>query len=296
MARFRPYILPIALVLGLLLHSWASYATPLIPYVIFSILLLNFSAVDLKSLKFNRLDGVIMAFQTLVSLGGYLAIRALTHDEVLAQGCLIVVMCPVAAAVVVVSSALGADRRTTTGYTVYGNLLVAVIAPIYFSFIGTSQDMPLIESAWLIFKKIASVIALPFFVALLLQAFLPKLKSSVSRLKEWALPLWAFALLVTLGQTIDFIFKYHEGNMRNIIILALIAILLCAVQFGLGKLIGKRYGEKIAGGQLMGQKNVAMGIWMASIYLMPLSTVALAFYSISQNVFNSWQMWKAGRS
>ena len=39
-----------------------------------------------------------------------------------------------------------------------------------------------------------------------------------------------------------------------------------------------------------------MGIWMANYYLSPLSSVFLAFYSVCQNLFNSWQLWRANNS
>ena len=55
-------------------------------------------------------------------------------------------------------------------------------------------------------------------------------------------------------------------------------------------MIGRRYGNRIGGGQLLGQKNSAMGIWMANTFLSPLAAVFLAFYSVYQNIFNAWQM------
>lgn len=92
-------------------------------------------------------------------------------NETVAQGVLIGVLCPVAASVVVIASMLGAKRETTTAYTIVGNLMVAIIAPVYFSFIGSHQDMSFMDSFLLILSKISPVIALPFFVALALQIF-----------------------------------------------------------------------------------------------------------------------------
>ena len=42
---------------------------------------------------------------------------------------------------------------------------------------------------------------------------------------------------------------------------------------------------------MLGQKNSALGIWMANIYLNPLASVSIALYSIWQNLFNSLQMY-----
>ena len=295
MKKVKPYILPVALALGLLLHSWVSVFTFVVPYAVFAILLLNFVAVDLRKLTFNRFDLAVVLFQTFVSLGLYVVVKQLLGNEDLAQGAMICVLCPIASSVVVVAAALGADRGTTTGYTIYGNLLVSALAPVYFSFIGVQQEMPFFESAALIFGRIAPVIALPYFIALFLQWRMPKVKDGLARFKEWALPIWAFVLLVVLGKTIDYIFIYHEGNEALIIGLAVIAAVVCAAQFWIGKLVGGALGDRISGWQLFGQKNTGIGIWMALIFLNPMSSVALAFYAIAQNLFNSWQMWVYAR-
>ena len=221
--------------------------------------------------------------------------QALNVNEIIAEGVLIGVLCPVAASVAVVSTMLGADRNTVTSYTVIGNLIVSLVAPIYFSFIGVNQDIPFFDSFLQILKRIGTVIGLPFFVALALQLLWPKANRFISHYKGLAFYLWAVALLLTLGQTIHFIFINGKGNWNSIIWLGISALLFCIIQFGLGKWIGHKYGDTIAGGQLLGQKNSAMGIWMANHYLHPLASVYLAFYSVFQNLFNSWQIWYYGR-
>lgn len=105
--------------------------------------------------------------------------------------------------------------------------------------------------------------------------------------------LWSVALFVTIGQTIDFVVIHWNDNLANVIWLGIISLLICAGQFSLGKMIGKRYGDRIAGGQMLAQKNLAMGIWMLNTFLNPIASVGLAFYSIWQNLFNSWQIYRA---
>lgn len=295
MQKIKSYVLPIAIVLGLLLHNTCAAFSVVVPYIIFTILLLTFTAVDIRKLRFKPLFIWIILFQVVVSLGGYYLLRLLHVNEIVAEGVLIGVLCPVAASVAVVSTMLGADRNTVTSYTVIGNLMVSLVAPIYFSFIGVNQDMPFWASFMQILRRIGTVIGLPFFIALALQLCLPKVNRIISRYKGLAFYLWAVALLLTLGQTIHFIFLNGEGNWSSILWLGISALLFCILQFGLGKWIGHKYGDTIAGGQLLGQKNSAMGIWMANHYLHPLASVYLAFYSVFQNLFNSWQLWYQGR-
>ena len=295
MQKYRSYVLPAALVLGLLLHRWCAVLNFLVPYLIFSILLLTFCAVDIRRLRMSRLDVWLMLFQIVVSLGSYLILKWFGVGDIVAQGVLIGVLCPVASSVAVISCMLGANRETVTAYTIIGNLMVAVVAPVYFSFIGTHQDMPFLESFWMILRRISIVLGLPFFAAWAIEAWLPRTGELLRRHKGLSFYLWAVALLLTLGKTIDFIFLHGEGNGHSILWLGLSALLFCVVQFGLGKWIGHKYGDTIAGGQLLGQKNSAMGIWMANHYLHPLASVFLAFYSVFQNLFNSWQIWRHDR-
>jgi BASS family bile acid:Na+ symporter len=262
----------------------------LVPYIIFTILLLTFTAVDIKKLRMTWLDVWLMLFQIVVSLGSYLALKWAGAEQVVAEGVLIGVICPVASSVAVISCMLGANRETVTAYTIIGNLMVAVVAPVYFSFIGTHQEMPFVESFWMILKRIGMVLGIPFFMAWALEAWWPKGCEVLRRYKGASFYLWSLALLFTLGQTIDFIFVHGEGNWHNIVWLGVAALLFCILQFGFGRWLGGRYGDKISGGQLLGQKNTAMGIWMANYYLTPLASVFLAFYSVFQNVWNSWQM------
>ena len=292
MHRLRSYVLPFAIVIGLLFHQYLVYLREVTPYLIFTILLLNYVAVDIKKMKVTMLDVWIMLFQIVVSLGSYYLFKAFGASEMVAQGVLVGVLCPVAAASVVIATMLGANRETVTTYTIVGNLMVAIVAPIYFSFIGTLQDLPFLDSVWLIFRRIAPTIALPFFIAIFLQKFLPGVNTFLCRYKGLSFYLWAAALTITLGQTIDFMFLKGRDEINNILILGIASIVYCAIQFAFGKWLGGKYGDRIAGGQLLGQKNSAMGIWIANTYLLPLASVFPALYSIWQNLFNSWQMWK----
>ncbi len=292
MQKYRPYVLPAAIVLGLLLHRWCAAISFLVPFIIFTILLLTFTAVDLRKLRLSKLDLWLMLFQIVVSAGGYLVIKLIFGNNIVAEGVLIGVLCPVASSVAVISCLLGANRETVTTYTIVGNLMVALVAPIAFTLVGEHPELGLWQGFLLMLGKIGSTLALPFFIALALQLWWPKANAAIAKVNIAGFYLWACALLLTLGTTIDFIFLHGEGNWLNIAWLALLAALFCIIQFSFGRWLGKRHGDRIGGGQLLGQKNTGFGIWMAGTFLEPLSAVFLAFYSVYQNLFNAWQMAK----
>lgn len=294
MQRYKSLVLPVALVAGYFLRSLCAALSVTVPYVIFLILALTFSGVRLSSLRPSKLDFWIASFQTAVSIGLYWILFYLTSDEVLAQGAMMCVLCPVASSVTVVAAMLGADAVRTTTYTIVGNLLVSIVAPIYISIITGTSDGAGIGLVFLsIFSKIAVVIALPFVVMWCLQKFVFKINAKISEYKQFSFYLWAFALFVTVGQTIDFVVERLNENIANVLWLGVISLLICIAQFSMGKAIGERYNDRIAGGQILAQKNSAMGIWMLNTFLNPIASVGLAFYSIWQNLFNSWQIYRS---
>ena len=291
MQKYRSYVLPAAILLGLLFHGVSVQLSALVPWLIFTILLLNFVTVDLRHLRFSMLHFWLLVFQLVVSAGLYLLVRAVSGSETMAQGFMMCALCPVAASVVVISSMLGADRMTTTAYTMLCNLVMSVAAPLYFTVIGVHPELTFWHSFLMILRRITPTLALPFFTVLALQRWAPKANEWLCRYKSVSFYLWAFALFITLGRTIDYIFLQGRGNGHIILYGAIFSAVMCAIQFGFGKWLGHRYGDTVAGGQLLGQKNTAMGIWMSNTYLQPLSSVFLAFYSIWQNLFNSLQLW-----
>ena len=166
--KIKPYVLPIALVLGALFHNLCGQIAFLTPYIVFTILLLTFAAVEITKLRLSWLDLWLALFQMTVSIGGYYLLVTLGVNYIIAQGLLIGVLCPVAASVAVISCMMGADRRTVTTYTIVGNLMVAVVAPLYFTIVthtgnNGAQEVTFFASFWMILKKIGPTIGFPFF-------------------------------------------------------------------------------------------------------------------------------------
>ncbi|MBR0077314.1 MAG: transporter [Bacteroidales bacterium] len=290
MKKYRSLVLPVAIVVGLLFHHYLAMVKPVVPLLIFAILFLNFSSVEVRSLRVRPMHAWLIAFQIFVSLGCYLLLQP--FNELLAQGLLIGILSPVAASVVVIACMLGADRSTITTYTLVGNVGIALVAPIYFSFIGTNVTMPFWDSFLLILSKIAPTLILPLLLIILLQLFAPKVNSFIARYQGVSFYLWSMALMITLGQTIDFIYLHGAGHIPEIVGLGVASLVVCAVQFAVGRAIGRHYGDTVSGGQGLGQRNTALAIWMSAMYLQPLASTFPALYSIWQNLYNSYQLWR----
>lgn len=292
MQKYKSFVLPAAIILGLIGHSVWGKLLAVVPYLIFAILTLSFSSIELRKLRPSRMDAYLAAFQTVVSISLYYLGAKAFGSEITGQALMMGVLCPVAASVTVVASMLGADRRLTISYTIVGNLLVSLIGPVYISLTEAHTQTGIFDAMMAIFGRIAPVIALPFFVVLFMQRFTPRLATLTARYSGLSFYLWALALLLTLGNTIHFMFTDGAGHVLLIVVLATLSAIICVVQFGLGRMIGRRLGDTVAGGQCLGQKNVAMGIWITNTYLNPLASVLPACYSIWQNTWNSIQLYR----
>ncbi|MDR1346677.1 MAG: transporter [Bacteroidales bacterium] len=293
MQKYRSYVLPVAIVLGLFFHHFFAQMNAVVPYLIAIMLFFTYTNVDLKSMHISAFHLWLLLFQVAGSLLCYLLIRP--FNEIIAQGILVTILTPTATAAVVVAVMLGANLATMATYNLLCNLIIALVAPLYFSFIGIHQDHDFWHSFLLIMRKMAPLLFVPFLLAILLRVTLPKINSFiVRRCGDITFYLWAIALIVVVGRTINYIFT-QTGNMHTLIVMAISAVILCVIQFALGRYIGRRYHDVVAGGQALGQKNTVLAIWIAQTYLFPLSSVLPAIYVVWQNLYNSYQLYKKNR-
>lgn len=288
--KARTYTLPVAMLVGIIFNDFFAKLSALPPYLIAVMLFVTFTTVSVKDMKLRPLHWILLSIQLLGSIAVFLIISG--FNEILAQGMMICVFAPVAISAVVIAVMLGANVNTMATFGLLSNMSVAVVAPVVFSFIGTHTEMPFLESAFVILSKVGPLLILPFAGAWILERFVPKLHSAIRSRQSISFWLWAVSLTIVMGRTVKFILAQSKENYWTEILLAAGALVVCLVQFGLGRYFGGRYGDKPAGGQSLGQKNTILAIWMAQSYLDPLSSIAPAMYVVWQNVVNSWQLWR----
>lgn len=282
--------MPVAMVVGALFHRTIGALDVLSPYLIAAMLFVTFTRVKASELKVEVIHYGQLAIQFVGSVVLYLLLRLLGVNEIICQGALICVFIPTAMASVVVGGMLGANVTTMTTFTLLSNMLVALFAPVLFSFVGTHTDLPFLTSFWLVFRRLLLLVVLPFVAAQLLNRVAPKAYDYVREHQSWSFYLWIVSLTILMGSTTTFILAQPRENVGLEVTMAIVAGLLCVGQFALGRWWGRRCGDKVAGGQSVGQKNTLLAILLAQSYLNPLSSVAPAAYIVWQNLINSWQL------
>jgi len=129
-----------------------------------------------------------------------------------------------------------------------------------------------------------------------MQKFIPVTASKIASFSGLSFYLWSLALCVVTGRTVVFILKQNGSSHLTEILVAAGALVVCAGQFLIGRGIGKHYDDTVAGGQGLGQKNTILAIWMAQMYLNPISSIGPGAYVLWQNIINSYQVWQHRKS
>lgn len=252
------------------------------------ILFVTLCDMDFKQLRITPLHLWLLGFQLVV--GASMFFIFLPINDTLAQGAMMGMLAPTAVSATVVAVILGANMATMVTYTILYNLVLAFIAPFVFSLIGFHSEIPFWTSCFQILRKVSPLIVLPLVMSFVFQRFLPKTTKIIIKSKMLPFYLWAATLTVVIGQTMDYVIIQEHSKIGIIVSLAGIAFVQCVLQFGFGRWIGAKYGDTIAGGQAVGQKNGVLAVWMTQTYLDPLASVVPAAYIIWQNLWNSYQM------
>jgi BASS family bile acid:Na+ symporter len=257
-------------------------------------LFLTYCKLDLKNIQLSRLHLWLILIQILGSVAAFLLLQPV--NPILAQGVMICMLAPTGTAAPVVTGMLKGNVESLTAYSLLSNMSVAIAAPLIFSLLGSYETLPFFDSFLAISRRVFVLLLTPFVLAYVLKKISVKSAEKIGSLSGLSFYIWSFALIVVTARTVQFIMNQSSVNYTTEILVAAGALAACIGQFLLGKKIGKRYNDTIAGGQSLGQKNTILAIWMAQTFLNPISSIGPGSYVLWQNIFNSYQVWRKRKS
>ena len=286
----KDWTLPLAMGLGTLLYLLFAFTPSLdaaarffdpifnrfLPFFMFLILFVTFCKVD-----FRQLRPVGWHFWT----GLF---------QVLFIGVLMCVISPCATAAAVVTQKLGGSLEQMTTYTFLSNFITALLVPVCFPMIEKSADMTFLSAFLLILREVFLVLIVPMFLAYIVKHFFHRLHQQIISIRDLSYYLWACSLMIVTGATVKNI-VHADTTIILLLAIAFLGLLMCVVQFSVGRFIGHYFGRTQESGQALGQKNTAFAIWMAYTYLNPLSSVGPGCYILWQNIVNSIEIWQHRR-
>ena len=292
-SSIKPFVLPAAIACGLLFHDTIKFIAPLSPYLIFMMLLLTFTSIDLHKIRLTRLQLWLLLIQISVCWIPYVLLRGYSSD--VAVGLFMCVFISTATAAPVVTKMLGGSVEMLVSYSLTSNLAFALLAPPFLSIISDTADVSVAATLLYIARGVLPLLLVPLLVAYLLGRYAPELRSRISRYSSLSFYLWALALLIVVGNAVGLALEQQGVGIVQFAALFVGSAVLCAVQFYAGRVVGRHYGDPISGAQGLGQKNTVLAIWVATSYVSALASLAPAAYILWQNIFNSWQLYRKTR-
>lgn len=294
-SRLKTLMLPIAMVCGALFAPWMGYVTFLSPYLIFTMLFITYCKLKISDFKPNHFEVALLATQMALAGAAY----ALTFfwNRTLAEGVFICFFIPTATAAPVITAMLGGSISRVATYSLMCNAVVAVAGPVVLAAIGEHSDMTFLDSFKMILMQVFPLIVAPLVLALILRYSVPRLHSKIVNMQQLSFYLWAVSLFIVVGSCVSFaINNWTPESTVTMVLLALGALVACLVQFKIGRIIGGRFGDRVSGGQGLGQKNTVLAVWLALAYMNPMASIAPAAYVAWQNSINSWQLMRHERN
>lgn len=295
------------------------------PLLIFSMLFLTFCRVEPRELKPHRWHWWLLLIQgglfVLLGLGLMVVMHRLSgggmpyvsHPDsgygfmILMECAMLCLICPTATAAAVVARKLGGDVAGITTYTIFVNMLTAVLVPLSVPLLRPLAGVGFWTAFGMILIKVFPLLIMPCLCAWLVRYLFPRLHR---RLLSWPdLPFYIWSVSLTLAIAVSVRHLMASALSGGLIcLMAVVSLICCAFQFAAGRTIGRIYDRKEAGriaagqktdrrydtevtsGQAMGQKNTVFIIWVAYTFMSPETAIIGGLYSIWHNIYNAWQL------
>ena len=256
----------------------------LIPYAIVAMLWLAF--LDIRPAGFRRQHAYLLVANWSIGLIAWAVL--MPFDRQLAFAGLLIGLTPTATASAVVTGMLGGRVEFVAGSVLLTNTTAGLLFPVVLPLlIGSHFSM----QTWPFLQQTLCIVLGPLIVAQSLRVGAPKLTQSILRFRRFSFYLWIAVLFLVTANAGQFLrTQWHAGgSMVQIAEIALVAIVLCAVNFCLGwKLGGNAFARETS--QSLGQKNTILTIWIALTYVDPIVALGPTFYVLCHNGYNAWQL------
>ena len=303
----KDWTLPVAIAVGTLCYLTFYYVPQLdelgnelspvfdviFPLFVFLTLFVTFCKVDFHQMRPHCWHiGVLVAQLLLVAvnIGVVFWVEADVEQKLLWEAVLTCIIGPAASAAPVVVGKLGGNISTMTTYVLISSLVSALMIPLVFPILEQSEHVSFFDAFLIILQKVSIVLLLPLVLGWLMQHFVKNLCAKIAAQPNLSFYFWSISLSITTGITVKNI-VHSSASLFLLLMIAITTFLLCFVQFGIGRVIGRQMGEEVNAGQALFQKNTALSIWVAYMYLNPVSSIGAGCYVLWQNIINSLELW-----
>lgn len=303
----KDWSLPIAMSVGVLSYfvfHWCNFSLEIRefandfvgivqPALLFFMLYLSFCKINPMDLRIKKWH----IWLAILQAGSFtlLALICLLFEnentQIVIECAMCCMICPTATAAVVIVDKLGGNKLTLVGYTIVSNIVTSIVVPLVVPIVNPNIGMNFFHSFFIIIKQVFPLLVLPFFLAWGTRLLFPKILAKLLKIKDLAFYLWLIALPLALAVTTRAL-MHSNVTLLCLLGMTVVTAFCCLFQFYFGKNCAGRYGDRISGGQALGQKSTVFMIWMGATFMNPVTAVAGGLYSICHNTVNSYQLYK----
>ena len=297
MRILRTLLLPFAILMGLLVPEAHQFAW-MIRWLLALMVFLSFVGPSKASWK-SAYRVLWRLLPLWFALGPALALLSgiiFHHHPDISWIFLLVAMAPTATAAPAVVRMRGGDPSIVVSGVVLQHILVGLLLPLWVAvFSALLWSSPLGISPWTIPVKIMTgtlpLILVPLLLGKGFRHFVPKVADQLVSFRPLSLFLWAVAVFLVVSRArADFAgmdIMHGPGAYVKMAVIALISLILCVVQFALGRRLST-WSHKEEGAQILGQKNTILMIWIAGTWFGPWVSLGPLFYVLWQNLYIAW--------
>ena len=260
----------------------------LIQYLLMGMLFLAFLDIKFRLETFQT--SVLWILIANVAVGFLSYALLISFDSTFALTAFMTAIAPTAIAAPVIMSFIRGRIEYVVAAVLVTNISSAVIIPLTLPFLlGAHAQIRI--SVWEVLEPVLIVMFVPLILAQLVSYLPSGAKEFFRKGKRFSFPLWLVNLFIISANASNFLRNEDPKSISTLLIIALISLVICIVNFGLGALLGGRQNWQEAS-QSLGQKNLSFVIWIAMTFINPLVAMGPTFYILYHHLYNSWSIYQ----
>ncbi len=285
---YRTLALIGAMLAGVLVPQ-AHVAAPLIRWLVIGMLFIVFLQVKLSRSALHRSHGWLLTANVAMAFVGWAIGAAVGGPEVALAG-FFTGLAPTAIAAPVIISFLRGRVEYVVASFVLGNLAIAALSPVILPPV-LGRISPADFGS--VLGTVCIIVFAPMGAALLLRRVHPPAAGWPARLRTLSFSMWVVTLFLVSANASHFI-RLQSVPPTLLLLIAATSLAVCILNFALGHRIGGPHFAREAS-QSLGQKNTTFTIYLALLYATPVVALGPTCYVVWHNLWNSWQLHRAGR-
>ena len=275
----------LTMLVGALLPQFHAFSF-LIQYLLMSMLFFAFLDIQFKPQSFQKSVIWVLLANVAAAFVGYALLAP--FGPTLALAAFMTAIAPTAIAAPVIIGFIKGEVEYVVTAVILTNVVTALVVPIALPFL---IDAEVQISIWEVLRPVLIVMFVPLTLAQLVSRLPSKPREFIRKGKRFSFSIWLLNLLIISANASNFLRNENTDSFSTLIIIALVSLVICIVNFGVGALLGGRSHWQEAS-QSLGQKNLSFVIWIALTFINPLVAMGPTFYILYHHLYNSWSIYQ----